>query len=201
MITHLGDHVFIEADIEVDPIGTLLKRYGPPSLVYSDLPYNPGIARVFRGWVDDARAVDFEGFLRSAFSHSLACRGPVCFEIGVDYASLCGVVGSAYWPLSGVYDVTYGRGKGNAALCVFNWPDAPDFTGVDSWQLPGMAIREGTNPGDVVSDLCVGLGLTAREAVKQGRRFVGSELNADRLARTVKSVKRIIDKEARHGER
>ena len=52
-------------------------------------------------------------------------------------------------------------------------------------ELPSRAIRLLTDPGDIVLDCFMGSGTSAVTAIREGRHFIGVELDADyvRLAR------------------
>ena len=55
-------------------------------------------------------------------------------------------------------------------------------------ELPIRAIRLLTDPGDLVLDCFMGSGTTAAAAIREGRRFIGIELNADYVELAHKAI-------------
>lgn len=201
----VGTHLVAVADVEVDDVLGYLKGYGPPRLIYSDLPYDARIATTFRRWIGDERRVDYERLAYAFATAAAATQGYVALETG---ARSSGVVSDALRAAGGVVEgvahATYDHGKGKCHVVLARFGDPPDgcrirvedLEGQDSWDLPGLCIERGTNRGDVVTDLCVGLGLTAVQAARHHRFFVGCELNEDRARRTVAAMVRETSKPA-----
>ena len=58
-------------------------------------------------------------------------------------------------------------------------------------------VRAAVHEGDHVLDACCGHGLTAKMALKAGRRFVGYELNPARLERAIVLAERHEERDRR----
>ncbi len=57
-------------------------------------------------------------------------------------------------------------------------------------ELIRYLIRTYSNPGDTILDNCIGSGTTAIAAMREGRHFIGFELNEEYFGKAVERIER-----------
>lgn len=162
-----------------------------PSLFYSDPPWSPAFITRFRRGAGALEGSAFTvGSLVSTISR-LAGTTPLFFEMGTTY----GLDDVERWLVRAKtlhsWPITY-SGK-PATLYGVHLPHSPamSFEGMDDAATPGVAMLEYTEPGQVVVDLCLGLGCTSRSAHWQGRHCWGLELHPRRCSATLADLAKL----------
>ena len=188
----VGDAVLRCGDLEAgDGMKLVLDYKERPKLMVTDPPWNSGNARTFRGKAGLDRPVDFPNLMSCVLELGVLCKGEVWIEMGVQYLfKLTEQVRALHGHVLQTFETTYYKKRPNRLMrCVFHgeWCALPLFdpTGMDDADFTAPIIAHYSQPGDVVCDPCTGQGQMAVDAIKQGRRFIGLELNPRRLAVTV----------------
>lgn len=150
-------------------------------LLYVDPPWNAGNINAFYTKAGLSHIYRrYEHFVAVFFERIREINPRVCYlEMGRQHAdwiySLLPFPHRQRWP------VTYYRTQ---PCWLFRGSlDGPvdhDFTGIDEARIPAIVAR--LEPAGVIGDLCMGRGLTGLAAYRAGKTFVGTELNARRLA-------------------
>lgn len=196
-----GWHVAYEADAG---LGEILDVVGQEVVhaVYTDPPWNAGIARRMRQWAGkDDGAVDFQGLMDQAASDLAWVLGggaPGFVQMGdagidvtvraledaglVAVPERCGQCSEAFVPFkTRAWLVRVARSAEELPACTWDEDDA--------WTtLCSKALAPVVPAGGTVLDPFVGLGLVLRVADAMGWRAVVSDLNTDRVLRGVKSM-------------
>jgi hypothetical protein len=119
--------------------------------------------------------------------------GHVFIETGVrwEQETIDALAGAVYNVRS--YRTVYKSGSNmlpNVILVGTTSPSIPrspiDPSGMSGVALPTACVRSVAVPGGILLDPCCGMGYSARAAVAAGMVFRGNELNAKRLAKTVR---------------
>lgn len=154
-------------------------------VLYCDPPWNLGNVNSFatkNG--SDKYLDDFSAFYNQLFYQIVKVQPSVCFiEIGKQHLSVFQEKMFELFPSVQAWQVTYYRKNISYLIRGGITPTNFDYTGMDDSQTPFLAIAN-DNPY-CIADLCTGRGLTAISAFKQGKRFVGTELNKRRMAVTI----------------
>ena len=93
------------------------------------------------------------------------------------------------YPSVRVYELTYYHKKENKCWFIVGEADASV-----EYPFEGMDEEEGVEwicanvDFECIGDLCMGMGLVGKEAYKNGKKFVGTELNINRLAVLVDKI-------------
>jgi hypothetical protein len=155
--------------------------------IYTDPPWNPGIARIMRQWADaDEGPIDFERFTRvSAMAIAKACpNGPWYVETGPHSAMWRAALGKYSSSPVRVVRASWGsRAKPNHVVCANGAKPIP--SGLSGEDTTRAAIIE-CYPAATILDPFIGKGLTLRHAMPRGVSVLGMELNPKRLAESVK---------------
>lgn len=193
-IWRVGQAIVACADLVESLTPTLLAARFHPELTYMDPPWNQ---RVLRQFAEQAGSnphdmAELAGALiplldasrRAAFlEHSK--RGEL-LECMMD----CGKAPIRTWAVS------YRGGRYESRLSMFlaksliqnQYPTIP--AGTDDSETPGLCVDHCTMPGELVADWCCGRGITALAAVTRGRRFIGSDVNPQRVAQCLHRLQR-----------
>jgi hypothetical protein len=192
-MTQVGRHRLLVGDITEGAAG-LLMGDELADVIYSDPPWGPGNQQYWhtmrqRGSVPRTHWLGFLEAFCGACAQFRRSSSPVFVEMGLrwvddlDAAMLsAGLQKRGQWrifygpkrkPLPNTLSL-YGAGPIDVAL-----PDPPHGEPVTR-----AVLAEVVKPGSVVLDPCTGLGMTARITHALGGSFRGSEMNADRMART-----------------
>lgn len=188
-----GRHKFMCGDIEKDNCCEILDIPHQIYMIYSDPPWNPGNARMWRtvSKLDGAsgRKVVWNNFV-SRFFDVVTHTNPthIFIEMGVKQTPeyITTALKAGLPSLRGVWNVFYNYTHPNRLLY---FSDANGFSG----NLEGMKNEPMTRhvfehiakPDEIVFDPCIGLGMTARMAHRFDMTCYGIELNPTRLGRTL----------------
>lgn len=171
-----------------------------PSLFYVDPPWSPSYITRFRRGADvvEDPAFTVESLCRLIFKLASA---PLLMEMGTTYSA-----GQLFtwadvrpeWEVMRSVPITYAGGK-PATLYGFGLSDDQGadlecLRNMDDERTPRMAMNLFTEPGDVVVDLCLGLGATAR-AAGTDRRCWGLELHPRRCSAALADLRKICGEE------
>lgn len=192
----VGPHILACGDIESGAGEALLEKYGPAQLVYSDPPWNAGLASGFRTHAKVPRKVNFNDFLTRFIELVKHVQGDVWVEMGVGEADrLCAVMKDLGGAQVVKVPITYYRTK-PAVLFLFTWRALPNFStllvpaGMDDADTPGWVMSK-YEKRETVFDPCLGMGATLQGADDNGWKCIGLELNPVRLASSVERGARV----------
>jgi hypothetical protein len=156
-------------------------------LVYTDSPWNTGNLRGFYTKAGQRTAKTFREFTETLFGHLVNIAAPTCYlEIGKQNVDAFTKRLADVYPCVQSWPVTYYRKNPSWLVRGGIRKAAVDFSGMDDMNTPGVAMEN--EAFSVVADLCMGRGLTAITAFSMSKRFVGTELNARRLAVAIEKV-------------
>lgn len=163
-------------------------------MIYCDPPWNLGNVNSFitkNGGSDYHNSFDqFYEFLFDAIRH-ISAR--VCYvEIGNQYKEVFQNLLQKQYKMVQSWAIIYNRKNPSYLLRAADEVITYDFTGIDDLFTPEIAIK--IENCRVIGDLCTGRGLTAVSAMKQGKRFVGIELNQRRMAVTIEKMTKLGSK-------
>lgn len=185
-----GEYRVMCGDVEA---GDLPKVTTPDiEVVYTDPPWNAGIATQFRGWAGKPRPVDFNTFL-AKFCDALAHTTASIFYIEMgkgNIAVLRDLMFRHGVTEVGTWGTTYGE-SGKALLwCgtrrVTDWhldgtPEGLKGKPLIRWALSQFGIDQGRR----VLDPCCGQGMTIQVCMERGIPATGMELNPKRIAQVL----------------
>lgn len=188
-----GHHKFLCGDIEKDDCAELLGVPQKIYMVYSDPPWNPGNAKMWRTLANldgnTGKKVEWRHFV-NRFCERILYADPthVFIEMGVkqtpDYINIA--FANGLMPLCGIWNVFYSYTHPNRLLY---FSEVGGFTGnpegLKNEPMTRHVFEHIVKPGEVVFDPCVGLGMTARMAHRFGMVCYGIELNPRRLEKTL----------------
>lgn len=164
---------------------------GRADVVFTDIPYNQSLLTNYAMRPEARRSarndVRFEGFLTRLFDAIRFEIKPraVFIECGKQSVAMVEELMGLYCSSVTTYQGTYYRKEGNVAYVVQGKKaDSPlptflPFNGMDEADMVAWLCANAEF--DCIGDLCMGKGLVGREAYKNGRSFVGTELNPARL--------------------
>jgi len=189
----LGPHLVACGDLE-EGDGERFLAFGrqwagqAPELIYVDPPWSEAFVTRFRknAGVLKMREHTVASVVKRIATLASQLDCPLYLEMGVSFQVLevidwvgdhLDVLDCMYWP------ITYAGGK-PAQLFRFNTSKRvpTQFTGLDDNATPGRALLHETERGAIVFDPCLGLGCTARAAVRTQRVCWGLELHAARCS-------------------
>jgi len=159
-------------------------------LIFVDPPWNLGNVNLFytKAGRHDYLIV-FEQFIHILFRR-IDQIGPktLYIEMGNQYADqffkLLPLPNKQRWPVT-----YYKKHPTNLLRCGTLGPTAVDYTGMDEADCIALIAKDETY--NVIGDLCMGRGLVGIAAQKNGRPFVGTELNKRRLACLLSAVAKL----------
>lgn len=161
-----------------------------PALFYSDPPWSPAFITRFRkgAGVEQQPEHTVESLVRTIADLAAPC--PLFIEMGTTYHAelIYKWVGVSRWTPGMWYEfwpITYSGKPATLYLFGGTQPAPLSFRGVDDSKTPALAIESYSESGQVVVDLCLGLGCTARAAASLGRRSWGLELHPRRCSSTL----------------
>jgi hypothetical protein len=203
----LGGHLVACGDLEKGDGARFLKwardtTGREPSMFYCDPPWSPAFITRFRkgAEVDLSQAYTVETVCQCLMR--LAGSTPFLMEMGVTYDvdtidAWAREVGLPQPPgfNYGALPITYAGGK-PAQLFGFNLTRQQGeafrcLVGMDDERIPATACELFTSQGDVVVDLCLGLGATARGAEKVARSCWGMELHPRRCSASLSDLRKL----------
>jgi hypothetical protein len=160
----------------------------PSGMVYCDPPWNLGNVNSFITKNNSVKYIDeFSMFYKKLFSVIWWYNPSVCFlEIGKQHLPDFEKEMNNLFPSVQTWEITYYKKNPCYLIRGGILPTDFDFTGKDDSETPFLAIQ---NEGcSCVADFCTGRGLTAISAFRQGKQFVGTELNKRRLAVAIDKI-------------
>lgn len=195
----IGDHKVTNGSIESPEIDAMLAGE-QVDILYSDPPWGDGNLKY---WATMNKKMTGQEVAPISYDALLArirglvetyVRGHVFIETGLRWEDSIVEEMSGY--LSGVraYHLEYKSGSrtltnvlvhGTNAECA---PFTIDPTGGSGYANVKRVVENVAVPGGIILDPCCGMGYTAQAAVDTGMRFRGNELNAKRLAKTIKRL-------------
>lgn len=157
---------------------------GAADCVYTDPPWNRGIAQLFRKWAGKAAVVDLDAFF-DAFVRSLdhVCpEGPWYIDMGPDPSPLHGALRGHGVPIYEVADRVYDEKPYTVTLANAQGPAVPE--GVEGEDVTRGILSALYVAGyRRVFDPCIGYGLTVRCA-PFGMEVLGMDISAKRVHKT-----------------
>ena len=184
-----GKHRFSCADIEKDDVCKLLDIPKKIYLVYSDPPWNPGNARMWRTLSkidgETGRKVEWTDFVnRFCITANQPQPDHIFIEMGVRQSMdfISSAINIGFPRFKREWNVFYNYTHPNKLLY---FSDIKEFTG-NPEGLKNEAMTEHvfehiSKQREIVFDPCTGLGMTTRMAHRFGMVFYGNELNPLRL--------------------
>lgn len=150
-------------------------------MIYCDAPWTLGNVNMFNSKAGRGYMNDFSEFYVHLFSLIREICPRVCFlEIGKEELSTFkGQLEEIYRHVQ-VWQVTYYKKNKSYLIRGSDSPTDFDYKGLDDEFTPYIAIYN--EKPNIVADACTGRGLTAISAFRNGCKFVGTELNARKLA-------------------
>lgn len=157
-------------------------------MVYCDPPWNLGNVNSFITKNNSGAYINkFSEFYEKLFSLIKWYSPEVCFlETGKQHLQDFQFEMNKIFPVVQTWLITYY--KKNPCYLVRGGinPTDFDYTGKDDIETPSLAIQNEKH--NCVVDFCTGRGLTAISAFKQGKQFIGTELNKRRLAVAIDKI-------------
>jgi len=202
-VYQVGPHVVACGDLERGHAQALLAFVGTDgTMVYTDPPWNQGLATQFRRMVDGENAVvpEFDALIRAAFAAYAMVPGPVFVEMGHQHQPSMALWGRAVGlQVNNEWVVPYGKntscvtllGRLGSPFPTMEPPGHLTGVGLVAWALRCQAACPR------VFDPCLGLGTTAAACLATDRTLVGMELNPLRLAVAVGRLCRRLKVEPR----
>lgn len=204
MITEVGAHRVSDGGASLATARALMPAPRMANLVYTDPPWGPSALHMF-DTMNATEYQDWDGFLKTwAEAVDYAAAGRVCVYMGSKNADdvtdvmrkrglyrvaedILEYGGLTWWETLGrkarlkATMLQYDRDRSAPPIRWTN-PVHGRHAVLDAIGaiLPGSTIHRG-----LVYDPCVGLGLVAKVSIQSGCLFVGSDLNATRLATTI----------------
>jgi len=188
-----GPHRFLCGDIEKDDVCKLLDIPKEIYMVYSDPPWNPGNAKMWRTLSkrdgETGRKVEWNNFVnRFCVTANQPHPNHIFVEMGVrqssDFISSAMCIGFSKFKRE--WNVFYNYTHPNKLLY---FSDIGGFTGnpegLKNESMTKHVFERIYKQGEIVFDPCTGLGMTARMAHRFGMVFYGNELNPLRLKKTL----------------
>jgi hypothetical protein len=198
-VWHVGPHFVAAGDLTRGDLQALFSFLDSPPLqmVYIDPPYTSSSATSSRAAADtvlhhQTAPVRFAYFARVLLSELKAVAGcDIFMEMGLGSArTIEQALAETGARTLNRWGTTYYR-KYPSHLWRFRFSPggepmpAAALEGLDDEQSPARAIQLATRRGDTVLDCVFGNGLTAVAAQGLGRRFIGLELNPQRVSVTL----------------
>lgn len=153
-------------------------------VIFTDSPWNLGNMKSFYTKADKAfpDIETFEAFYKRLFQCIWEIKPRVCYlEVGKDFLGEYLTEMKKLYKHVTFYNSSYYHKKENMCYVVQgsqkrkNW----HYDGMDEEDIISAVAQ---NEEGVIGDLCMGRGLVACAAVRNGKAFVGTELNPKRLA-------------------
>jgi len=189
----VGRHKFLCGDIEKDECCELLEIPSKIYMVYSDPPWNPGNARMWRtlSRLDghSGRKVNWDRFVARFCEHIIYSNPDHIFvEMGVKQTPnyINAVLENGFPDFREGWNVFYNYVHPNKILYFSN---IGGFTGnpegMKNEPMTRHVFEHIAKQDEIVFDPCVGLGMTARMAHRFKMTCYGVELNPMRLKKTL----------------
>lgn len=190
----LGEEPYIFEDgsiIQVhnifDPLPDFMKQ---ADLIFTDPPWNLGNLNTFYTKAERTDYQDsFEKFYKRLFECIKEINPKICYvEVGKEYLADFIMEMRKLYKYVTFYNSTYYHSKDKLCYVIrgSNKAKKPKLDGMDEEDIIKWVCAN--EDYDVIGDLCMGRGLVGLNAFRNGKRFVGTELNHKRLAVLVEAI-------------
>lgn len=170
-----------------DPLPEFMKE---ADLIFVDPPWNLGNLNSFYTKADrDDYKDSFIPFYKRLFECIAEINPRTCYvEIGKEHLADFIIEMRKLYKYVTFYNSTYYHNKDKLCYIVrgSNKFNKPKLDGMDEEDIIAWVCEN--EEYDVIGDLCIGRGLVAVEAYKNGKKFVGTELNHKRLSVLIERV-------------
>lgn len=209
MIYHIGTHRVRHGNVADDL--SVLMGDDSVNILYSDPPWGDGNLRYWdtinvkmnATATRQDRVLTTDELLARVLAlaaERLTDDGACLVEYGVRWSenvkAACATFGLVH---NGIINIRY-RGGGKLLPLHLHVMSRKAMTLAPGWvasvtdtygyDTPRLACAPFVVPGGVVFDPCCGLGYSAQVAVDNGMRFIGNELNMERLRKTIRRLKK-----------
>jgi len=175
-----------------DPLPAFMKQ---ADLLFVDPPWNLGNINTFYMKADKSERVEsFESFYQRLFECIAEIKAKTCYvEVGKQHLADFILEMRKIYKYVTFYNSTYYHSKDKLCYVIrgSNKAKKPKLDGMDEENIIEWICAN--EDYDCIGDLCMGRGLVGINAHKNGKKFVGTELNKKRLAV-------LIEKIAKQGE-
>ena len=155
-------------------------------VIFTDSPWNTGNLRTFYTKADIQPGFDanFGTFARRLFECIVQINPRVCYlEIGKEYLADYIMMAKSFYKHVTFFNSTYYHRPENHCYVVRASDKAARGIHLDGIDEEDIISWVGANEdASCIGDLCMGRGLVAMAAYRNGKRFVGTELNHKRLS-------------------
>lgn len=159
-------------------------------IIFTDSPWNTGNLRSFYTKAGKEMQHAFGAFRVSLFDRIQEVNPRVCYlEIGKEFLPEFVLEMRRLYKYVTFYNSSYYHRAENHCYIVRGSNKArpvPKLDGMDEEDVVAWVCEN--EEYDCIGDFCMGQGLVAVNAAKNGKRFVGTELNHKRLAVTIERV-------------
>lgn len=183
-------HILACGDLEAGDGRALIEDYGTPDLTYCDPPWDMRVESQMlkrAGVSKDGRSI--QTFFEALIDTVRETRGPVYLEMGKQNMQLLiSMIEESGGEILRIWDIFYGK-RNPIHLVKAAWQPvpfvAPALEGQDDRYTPGIVIA--TEMPKLVFDPCNGREETTFKAArKMGVGFIGMEIDAEKVERTLK---------------
>lgn len=201
-VVSIGRHRLLCGDITKGAVGHLLGDE-KVDVIYSDPPWGPGNQQYWhtmreRGSVPATSWSDFLTVFCEVCAMAIKPRSPVMIEMGIRWVDeLDGAMARVGLNVRNRWTIFYGPKSKPLPNTLSLYGDRSIDIAMPSPPHGEVVTRAAlaaiVKSGDIVLDLCTGLGMTARATHRLGGVFYGTEMNTVRLARTAAWLKKNIE--------
>lgn len=185
---HFKDGSIVKVHNIFDPIPDFMLK---ADLIFVDPPWNLGNINSFYTKADmNERVENFESFYCRLFECIREIKPKTCYvEVGKEYLAEFIMKMKEQYKYVTFYNSTYYHKKDSLCYVIrgSNKAKKPKLDGMDEEDIiEWITANEDYN---IIGDLCMGRGLVGLNAYKNGKKFVGTELNTKRLSVLVERIK------------
>lgn len=159
-------------------------------LIFVDPPWNKGNLSTFYTKADECIPnFSFEVFYKRLFECIREISPPICYvEIGKENLDLFMIEMKKIYKYASFYNSSYYHDPSKVCYVVrgSNRFKKPKLDNMDEEDIIEWVCKNESYT--CIGDLCMGRGLVAVNAYKNGKRFVGTELNHKRLSVTIEKI-------------